>query len=132
MEHDDIKKVTKEMEELLSKLSASKAPLPEREEEEEPVGSDEAETNFESTDSDGEKPGGQEGTEERAEGRKKSQRRHRWIFKAGRWTMGCFLHSCGNYGDYLCPERNLPLWRGKLFEDGHVSSICSVFFGIPI
>ncbi|MCI9360263.1 MAG: YfhO family protein [Hungatella sp.] len=54
MEHDDIKKVTKEMEELLSKLSASKAPLPEREEEEEPVGSDEAETNFESTDSDGE------------------------------------------------------------------------------
>ena len=52
MEHDDIKKVTKEMEELLSKLSASKAPLPEREEE--PVGSDEEETNFESTDSDGE------------------------------------------------------------------------------
>ncbi len=35
--------------------------------------------------------------------------------------------ACDYHDHYICPERDLSLWRRKLFKNGYVSSVCPIF-----
>ena len=69
--------------------------------------------------------------DERQEARKRKRENFaNGILRPGDRYLAAFLVQ-GHYGDHFCTKRDFPIWRRKLFEDGYVSPICAIFCRVP-